>query len=193
MASREREDGVDALGRERLRREPTSLPPVAHGGEPTLGPVLVLLGDTHLPRGSRRLPEPCVELLRRADAIVHTGDVVAVGALRELEAYAPVHAVHGNADEPALRTALPGRLVVELEGLRIGVVHSGGPRQGRHDRLRAWFPRCDLVAYGHSHLPEVANVHGTWIVNPGSPTERRRSPARTVAVVERGAPRLVEV
>jgi putative phosphoesterase len=189
----EREDGVDALGCDRLRREPASLPAVAHGGEPTLDQVLVLLGDTHLPRGSRRLPERCVELLRRAAAVVHTGDVVTAGALQELEAYAPVHAVHGNADEPSLRAALPERLVVELDGLRIGVVHSGGARSGRHERLRAWFPGCDVIAYGHSHLPEIANVDGTWIVNPGSPTERRRAPARTVAVVERGEPRLVEV
>jgi putative phosphoesterase len=155
--------------------------------------VLVLLGDTHLPRGSRRLPDRCLELLRRADAVVHTGDVVTAGALQELEAFAPVHAVHGNADEPLLQAALPERLVVELEDLRIGVVHSGGPRPGRHERLRAWFPGCHLVAYGHSHLPEVALVAGTWIVNPGSPTERRRAPARTVAVVESGEPRLVEV
>jgi putative phosphoesterase len=155
--------------------------------------VLVLLGDTHLPRGSRRLPERCVELLRRADAVVHTGDVVTAGALHGLEAYAPVHAVHGNADEPLLQASLPARLVAELEGLRIGVVHSGGPRRGRHERLRAWFPGCDLIVYGHSHLPEVANVDGTWIVNPGSPTERRRAPARSVAVVEAGEPLLVEV
>jgi putative phosphoesterase len=155
--------------------------------------VLVLLGDTHLPRGRRRLPDRCVELLRRADAILHTGDVVTAGALRELACYAPVHAVHGNADEPALQAALPARLVVALEGLRIGVVHSGGPRPGRHERLLGWFPGCDLVAYGHSHLPEVVRADGAWIVNPGSPTERRRAPARTVAVVDGGAPRLVEV
>jgi hypothetical protein len=88
---------------------------------------------------------------------------------------------------------LPARLVVESEGLRIGVVHSGGPRAGREARLRRRFPECDLVAYGHSHQPEVVSHEGCWIVNPGSPTERRHAPTHTMAVVENGVPRLVEV
>jgi putative phosphoesterase len=113
--------------------------------------------------------------------------------LEELRKFGRVEAVHGNMDEPALRELLPARLVVEHEGLRIGVVHSGGPRAGREARLRAWFPDCDLVAYGHSHQPEVVRHDECWIVNPGSPTERRRAPAHTIAVVEDGEPRLVEV
>ena len=96
-------------------------------------------------------------------------------------------------DEPALMAALPERLVAEAEGLRIGLVHDAGPRRGRHERLRAAFPDCDLIVYGHSHEPEVALAGGTWIVNPGSPTERRRASAHTMAVVEAGVPRLVEL
>ena len=96
-------------------------------------------------------------------------------------------------DEAVLRELLPARVVVEHDGLRIGVVHSGGPRAGREARLRRWFPECDLVVYGHSHEPEVVSYEGCWIVNPGSPTERRRAPAHTMAVVENGVPRLVEV
>jgi putative phosphoesterase len=134
-----------------------------------------------------------VELLRRADAIVHTGDVTGLAALAELQRLGPVHAVRGNADEPALRELLPATLVVEAEGVRLGVVHSGGRRERRHERLRARFPGCDLIAYGHSHEPEIARVEGAWIVNPGSPTDRRRAPAHTIAVVERGKPRLVEL
>jgi putative phosphoesterase len=134
-----------------------------------------------------------VGLLRRAHAIVHTGDFTSLEALRELEQAGPVHAVHGNADEPELKELLPGELVVSLAGLRIGVVHDGGRREGRHERLLARFPGCDVIAYGHSHRPEVARAGGAWMLNPGSPTERRRAPARTVAVIEKGVPRLVEV
>jgi uncharacterized protein len=155
--------------------------------------VIALVGDTHLPRGARRLPDACVEILRAADLIAHTGDFTSLAVLEELERYGPVRAVHGNMDEPAVRVRLPARVVVEAEGLRIGVVHSGGPRAGREARLRGWFPDCDLVAYGHSHQPEVVSYDGCWIVNPGSPTERRRAPAHTMAVVENGVPRLVEV
>jgi putative phosphoesterase len=155
--------------------------------------VIAIFGDTHLPRGIRRLPDACVEILRAADLVVHTGDLTALAVLEELERSGPVRAVHGNMDDAAVRELLPARLVVESEGLRIGVVHSGGPRAGREARLRGWFPDCDLVAYGHSHQPEVVRFDDCWIVNPGSPTERRRAPAHTMAVVENGVPSLVEV
>jgi uncharacterized protein len=113
--------------------------------------------------------------------------------LETLQAFAPVKAVHGNVDEPALRDELPERLLVEAEGVRIGLVHDPGPRPGRHPRLRGWFRGCDMVAYGHTHAPEVERSDDVWIVNPGSPTERRRAPAHTMVVVERGMPILVEL
>jgi putative phosphoesterase len=155
--------------------------------------LIAILGDTHLPRGTRRLPDACVELLRRADTIVHTGDLTGRAALDELRLLGSLHVVRGNADEPALKELLPASLVVEAEGLRLGVVHSGGRRDGRHRRLRARFPDCDVIAYGHSHEPELTRSEGVWIVNPGSPTDRRRAPAHTIAVVEGGTPRLVEL
>jgi len=153
--------------------------------------VIALLGDTHMPRGARRLPDGCVEVLARADAILHTGDFTQASVLEELRAFAPVHAVHGNVDEWPLREALPERLVVEVEGVRVGLVHDPGPVAGRGARLRDWFPGCDVVAYGHTHWPEVVSEGGVWIVNPGSPTERRRAPAHTMAVLVDGVPELV--
>jgi putative phosphoesterase len=105
------------------------------------------------------------------------GDFTAVSVLDDLRALGPpVHAVHGNVDEPALREALPKELVLEVEEVRIGVVHIGGPRAGREARLAARFPGCRAVLYGHSHLPQVEERAGVWILNPGSPTERRRAP-----------------
>jgi predicted phosphodiesterase len=84
-------------------------------------------------------------------------------------------------------------VVVEAEGTRIGVIHDGGPSAGRHERLAQWFPGCDVVVYGHSHLPELARHGESWIVNPGSPTERRRAPSHTLAVVRGGVPQLVNL
>lgn len=140
------------------------------------------------------MPEPCLELLRAADLVVHAGDFVTIEVLEELRELArDVVGVHGNVDEPGLRSLLPGRTVVDAENLRIGVVHDAGPAVGRHERLRAWFPDCGVLVYGHTHMPEVAECDGVWIVNPGSPTERRRAPLRTMAVVEAGTPRLVEL
>jgi len=153
--------------------------------------VIAILGDTHMPRGARRLPGACVEVLARAELILHTGDFTAASVLAELRAFAPVQAVHGNMDEESLCEMLPERLVVEAEGLSIGLVHDAGPVPGRAARLREWFPGCDVVAYGHTHMPEVVSDRGVWIVNPGSPTERRRAPGHTIAVVAGGVPELV--
>jgi putative phosphoesterase len=113
--------------------------------------------------------------------------------LEELRALGPVEAVHGNVDEPALRQALPERLVVDAQGLRIGLVHDGGPAAGRDERLLARFPGCGLIVYGHTHRPRVDRVRESWIVNPGSPTERRLASAHTMAVVQTGRPELVQL
>ena len=131
------------------------------------------------------MPEACVELLRRADLILHAGDVSTVAALDELRALGPpVEAVYGNADEPALRELLPKERVVSVDEVRIGVFHIPGPRAGREARLAARFPGCEAVVYGHTHTPQAERVGGVWILNPGSPTERRRSPTRSMLVVD---------
>lgn len=144
-----------------------------------------------MPRGERLLPGECVRLLRSASLALHVGDVTSSATLEELRRLVPVEAVRGNMDEPGLAAVLPERRVVEAEGLRFGLVHDAGPARARHRRLRRWFPDCDVVAYGHTHLPEVARHDGAWIVNPGSPTERRRAPGHTMALVRDGEPVLV--
>jgi uncharacterized protein len=96
-------------------------------------------------------------------------------------------------DEPALRARLPARRVVEAEGLRIGLVHDAGGPARRAERLVAAFPDCDAIAYGHSHMPEVERSGDVWILNPGSPTERRRAPGHTMILLEDGTPTLVSL
>jgi hypothetical protein len=149
-----------------------------------------------LPRGSRRLPDRCLEVLGAADLILHAGDVSSAAAFEELQALGPpLVAVHGNADEPELRRLLPESRVVEVEQVRIGMLHAPGPRAGREARLAARFPGTDGVVYGHTHVPQIEPVGGVWILNPGSPTERRRAPSRSMLLVDvrgrRLEPRLV--
>jgi putative phosphoesterase len=134
-----------------------------------------------------------VQVLREASVIVHTGDLTAAAVLDGLSSLAPVEAVHGNMDAAELRALLPERRIVEAEGLRMGIVHDAGNAAGRRERLAGWFPGCDLVAYGHTHLPEIARHGDVWVVNPGSPTERRRAPGHTMAVVLDGEPSLVRL
>lgn len=153
--------------------------------------IVAVVGDTHLPRGSRALPDACVRRLREADAILHTGDHSSLASLEELRALGPpVHAVHGNADHPALRALLPADLVVELGGARVALTHDAGPRAGREARLVTRFPGCAAVVYGHTHAPQAALHEGVWILNPGSPTERRRSPSRSMLELRIGGGRV---
>ena len=119
-----------------------------------------------------------MERLRAADLVLHAGDLSSLAFLEELRALGPaVEAVCGNADEPALQALLPAQRVVDVEGVRIGMTHAPGPAEERGARLAARFPGCDAVVYGHTHVAQVARVGETWILNPGSPTERRRASA----------------
>jgi uncharacterized protein len=130
-----------------------------------------------MPRGARSLPDACVRWIEQADLVLHAGDFVADEVLEQLRGYGPLEAVHGNMDDEDLRRALPRERVVEVGEARIGLVHDGGPRKGRPARLAARFPDCDAVVYGHTHWPEASRHRRMLILNPGSPTERRRSPA----------------
>ena len=145
-----------------------------------------------MPKGGRRLPDRCKELLRGAEATLHAGDFFALEVLREVEALCPgpVHAVRGNVDRPELRELLPETVEVELGGARVAMIHDAGPAQGRVRRMRVRFPEADAVVFGHSHLPLHEEEDGFQIFNPGSPTERRRSPRHSMGVlrVEAGRP-----
>jgi putative phosphoesterase len=144
------------------------------------------------------LPERCIELCSQADLVVHCGDVCALAVWTSLEKLGPPLAgVHGNMDSLELLELLPAQRVIEVAGTRIGLVHDPGPVAGRAARLRARFPGCDAVIYGHTHIPEVSRDEEVWILNPGSPTERRRAPAHSMLLLEVEAgeigPRLVEL
>jgi uncharacterized protein len=150
--------------------------------------VLAIVADTHMPKGTRRLPDRCVELLQEAEAVIHAGDFLAASVLAELRELNPiVHAVHGNVDEPALQRLLPAALSLELGDQTVVVVHDAGPAAGRLGRLQARFPAADAVVFGHSHLPLHEQGEGFQIFNPGSPTERRRAPQRSMGLLRHGA------
>jgi putative phosphoesterase len=146
---------------------------------------IALISDTHLPRGSRRIPDACVARLRDSDRIIHAGDISEPQVLREMEALGPpVSAVYGNVDVPSLRERLPEELELELDGARLAVVHDAGPAKGRLARMRRRFPTADAVVFGHSHIPLHEEQDGFQIFNPGSPTERRRSPHHTMGLAQ---------
>ena len=148
----------------------------------------MVLSDTHVsPRSTRQLPDDVYRNLAATDLILHAGDLVSLDMLRELEGFAPVHAVLGNNDHELLGL-LPEGFEVGVEGIRYGLVHDSGDRQGRAARMRRWFPDADVVVFGHSHEPcNEAGDADQVLFNPGSSTWKRRAPSHTFGVIEVGA------
>jgi len=139
---------------------------------------LLLLADTHIPRRARDLPAQVWDEVESADVVIHAGDWVEVGLLDKLADRARrLIACWGNNDGPDLRTRLPERADVTLDGLRFTVVHETGSASGREARMAQSYPETDVLVFGHSHIPwDTTARTGLRLLNPGSPTDRRRQP-----------------
>jgi uncharacterized protein len=145
---------------------------------------VLVLSDTHSPRRWKACPPALLPHLGAADVILHAGDVCTPDVLDLLSTFAPVHVVMGNNDVPDVAEwGAPETLEVELEGVRIGMIHDSGQKEGRADRLRRRFPTADVVVFGHSHIPLDETADGVRILNPGSPTDRRRQPRGTIGLL----------
>lgn len=148
---------------------------------------VALVSDTHAPRRWKGCPPALADGLRGVDLILHAGDVCTPDVITELAAFAPVRVVRGNNDGPDLDSAgidAPDRLQFDLAGLPVAMVHDAGVARGRTARMRRWFPDAALVVFGHSHIPLDETGDGVRIVNPGSPTDRRRRPHGTYGLLE---------
>ncbi len=144
-----------------------------------MSPLAVVIADTHIPRRARALPEGLIPHLERADLVLHAGDLMDPALLDELAGYAPLWAVRGNLDPPYL----PETLEFGFGGINVAMIHDSGRRQGRRRRLRRRFPEARVVIFGHSHIPFLEDESGLMLLNPGSPTDRRRQPRHTFALL----------
>jgi putative phosphoesterase len=145
---------------------------------------IVVLSDTHIRRGGKtRLTAPAYAALDGADLVLHCGDVLAPEFLDELSGFAPLHAVLGNNDAE-LSGVLATEAIVDVDGVSVGMIHDAGPSRRRRERLRAVFPTCDVIVFGHSHIPVDELTDGVLLMNPGSATQRRRQPHRTIGLLD---------
>ncbi|MFF5080484.1 metallophosphoesterase family protein [Actinoplanes sp. NPDC000266] len=156
---------------------------------------LVLTSDTHLPKRARDLPAPLWSAIDEADVVVHAGDWMDEAALDAFEGRAKrLIACYGNNDGPGLRARLPEIAYADLDGLRLAVVHETGPSKGREERCAERFPDVEVLVFGHSHIPwDTTASTGLRLLNPGSPTDRRRQPYCTYMTATVGDARLTEV
>ncbi|HEY8590860.1 MAG TPA: YfcE family phosphodiesterase [Naasia sp.] len=142
---------------------------------------LLLLADTHLPKRAKDLPAEVWSAVDVADVVVHAGDWVDVATLDRLEERSRrLLACWGNNDGAELRSRLPERATATIDGVRVGVIHETGASTGRDARMDAAHPDLDLLVFGHSHIPwDTTTPLGLRLINPGSPTDRRRQPRCT--------------
>ena len=151
---------------------------------------VALLADTHIPSRARDLPKSAWKIVAEADLVLHAGDIVVPRFLDDLAAVTTTHAVRGNNDH-RIAPSVPERLELDLEGVSVAVIHDAGPATGRRAHLRRLFPGARVVVFGHSHIPLVEDDGDLLMVNPGSPTDRRRMPTYTMGTldIEGTAPR----
>jgi putative phosphoesterase len=147
-----------------------------------LSVLSLVLADTHIPRRAKGLPEALRPYLELADVILHAGDVMEPAVLDTLAGYATTHAVRGNLDPP--ESGLPETLELDLGGIRVAMIHDSGRKDGRHRRMSRRFPQARVVVFGHSHIPLLEDEDGLMLLNPGSPTDKRRQPEYTFAVLK---------
>ncbi len=145
--------------------------------------LIAAISDTHITDKTRMLPAPLVDRLRTVDMILHAGDFTTLATLNFLRSLAPTEAVYGNVDEAIVKATLPRTQVVEVVGLRIGLVHGDGVGTSTPERARRAFDRVDCIVFGHSHSPYLQDRDGVLMVNPGSPTDKRREPRPSYALL----------
>ncbi|MEX5635203.1 metallophosphoesterase family protein [Parafrankia sp. FMc2] len=157
---------------------------------------LVIVADTHIPARARDLPEPVWSAVKDADVVLHAGDWIGADLLHQLtERSRRLIGCYGNNDGPDLRSALPEVARATLDGLHLVVVHETGPATGRERRLATAHPDADVIVFGHSHIPwdtmtpRPGSGRPLRLLNPGSPTDRRRQPHPTfmTATIQDGA------
>jgi putative phosphoesterase len=158
---------------------------------------ILMLSDTHVPQRARMLPPAVWTVVDEADLVIHAGDWNALPLLDEIEARASrLLAVRGNNDGPEFADRLPEVASASVDGIRFSVIHDTGQRERREQRMAEAFPETDVLVFGHSHIPwDTVGPHGMRLLNPGSPTDRRRQPHGTylTAIADAGSLREVRL
>jgi putative phosphoesterase len=146
---------------------------------------VLVISDTHMPRPRRELARSVLRELSRADIILHLGDYTRLSVAEELERYGPLIGIHGNNDDEDVRQNYPARRELEIDGKLVVMIHGdvGGRTAIQAARAQS---RGDVVLFGHSHQAHIEWLDGRLLLNPGSPTDKRWSPFRSIALLEMG-------
>ncbi|WP_226038216.1 metallophosphoesterase family protein [Aquibacillus saliphilus] len=149
---------------------------------------IVVIADTHMPKRAKHLPKRLIEGLINVDLILHAGDWQTREVLEELTVYAPVQGVAGNVDGDDLHSLFGKRKVLDFGNISIGLTHGDGKSKTTEKRALDdfAFDDVDIVIFGHSHIPVLKKHEDIILFNPGSPTDKRRSPSYSYGIIDIG-------
>jgi len=149
---------------------------------------IAVLSDTHLPVRLQALPGVVYEACADCDLIIHAGDIEERCVIEDLERLAPVKAVHGNMDGIETSRLYPDKLLLDLEGYTIGVIHGSGASWGIRDRIKSKFTPVepDILIHGHTHEYFWKKENGTWFLNPGAVAGATGRRSMAILFLEKG-------
>ena len=161
---------------------------------------IVVIADTHIPIEAKAIPPEILREIKKADLILHAGDIVEIDVLKKLERIKPVIAVAGNMDSPKIKKLLHEKKTLHLEGFKVGLIHGWGPPYGLLELVRKEFrniKNLSCVIYAHSHTPGIETIDGIVYFNPGSPTDKTVAPYNSYGILDinqgRMVPRIVRI
>ncbi|MEN2983872.1 MAG: metallophosphoesterase family protein [Dictyoglomaceae bacterium] len=133
-----------------------------------------VISDTHLPSRSPFLPPIILEKLQGVKMILHAGDWEELFFLKDLEKIAPVYGVQGNMDSLEVKKKFPVKRIIEVENVKIGLIHGGGSPFGIKERIRKEFlgEEVKAIVFGHTHQALMEWDEDIFFFNPGSPTDK---------------------
>lgn len=147
---------------------------------------LIVISDTHIPERTKELPDKIAEEINQADAVIHAGDFTSYSFYEKLQAISKkLYAVKGNMDDRSISTHLTDKLLIEIEGKKIGIMHGYGSPYGLEEILLKNFEKhnIDILVFGHTHKSIWTNKGGIYILNPGTPTDYIFAKQQTYAVL----------
>lgn len=152
--------------------------------------LIGVVSDTHIPYRAKKLPDPLLSGLKKADLIIHAGDWQSLEVYETLRQLAPVEGVAGNTDGPEVVRQFGWKKIIDVGPYRLGVVHGhGGERSKTEERVFLSFrdEGVDLIIFGHTHVPALKKRNGVLLFNPGSPTDKRRMPHYSYGLIRLGS------
>ncbi len=138
--------------------------------------LIGVISDTHIPERASKIPEVVFKFFNDVDMILHAGDLVSHEVFEELQKIAPIKCSQGNMDR-AYGLKLPKNIVIEVEGIKIGLNHGEVYPRGDTQQLKyiALEKGVEVLITGHTHWPFIEEVDGVLLLNPGSATAPRLS------------------